>query len=71
MTQEQVLADYTIIETRYGLFTSVHPDGSEMVTSLTREECTWATENIHIPAMFGTFTGTTTIAGDAFVGGKL
>ena len=71
MTQEQVLAEYTIYESRFGLFISVHPDGTEMVTAGTREACTFATENIHIPHLFGTFTGTSSIVGDAFVGGKL
>ena len=71
MTQAEVLANYTIIKTRFGLYTSVHPDGTQMTTAATREACTFVTENIHIPCLFGTFTGTTTVVGEAFVGGKL
>lgn len=71
MTQAEVLANYTIVETRFELFTSVHPDGTQMVTAATREACASVTENIHIPSLFGTFTGVTAVVGEAFVGGKL
>ena len=62
---------YTIKETRYGLFTSITEDGTEMVTGLTREGVDWVTMNIHIPVLLGEFDGTTSEPRSSVVGGKL
>ena len=71
MTEQELLSSYTVKESRFGLFTSYKPDGEAMVTSATEKECRFATEMIHIPSLFGTFTGTTSVGSEAFVGGKL
>ena len=60
MTQEELTASYTVRETRYGLFTSSRPDGTDMVTAATEAACRLVTERIHIPYLCGTFTGTVT-----------
>jgi len=62
---------YEIIETRYGLFTSVTPDGKQLTTALTREACDYVTKNIRIPVLQGTWDGETSVVGSATVGGKL
>ena len=63
--------EYEIIETRYGLFISVTPDGTKLTTGLTREDVDYITANIRIPVLQGTFDGyeSTTYKGD--VDGKL
>ena len=63
--------DYTIVESRYGLFTSVLADGTEMTTALTEEACRFVTDNIRIPVMKGEYDGWTSTLGSAVVGGKL
>lgn len=62
---------YEIIESRYGLFTSVFADGTKGTTALTREACDFVTKNITIPVMRGEFDGETYVMGSAVVGGKL
>ena len=62
---------YKIVESRYGLFTSVFADGTNGTTALTREACEWVTNHIRIPAMRGEFDGTTSVMGKAVVDGKL
>ena len=62
---------YTIIESRYGLFTSVFADGTKGTTALTKEACDFVTKNIRIPVMRGEWDGATSIVGSATVGGKL
>ena len=62
---------YEIIETRYGLFTSVTPDGKQLTTALTREACDYVAKNIRIPVLQGTWDGETSVVGSATVGGKL
>lgn len=62
---------YEIVESRYGLFTSVFADGTPGTTALTKEACDWATTNIRIPVMRGEWDGTTSIMGKAVVDGKL
>lgn len=71
MTQQEMTDTFTIVKSRFGLYTSIDADGNAMVTALTEEACRSATVNIHIPSIFGTFEGTTTVSGSAFVGGKL
>ena len=63
--------DYTIVESRYGLFTSVLSDGTKMTTALTEEACRFVTDNIRIPVMKGTFDGSSSIVRSAVVDGKL
>ena len=62
---------YEIIESRYGLFTSVFADGTKGTTALTREACDWVTRNIRIPVMRGEWDGPTSTLGKATVDGKL
>ena len=63
--------DYDIVESRYGLFTSVLTDGTPMTTALTEEACRFVTDNIRIPVMKGKFDGFMSTLGSAVVGGKL
>ncbi len=64
--------DYSIQESRYGLFTSVlTSDGTRMVTGLTEEACRFCTDNIHIPVLNGTFDGWTSTPRTSVVAGKL
>tara|TARA_B100001559_G_C15917931_1_gene357319 strand:+ start:250 stop:504 length:255 start_codon:yes stop_codon:yes gene_type:complete len=63
--------DYDIVESRYGLYTSVLKDGTKMTTALTEEACRYVTDNIRIPVMKGVFDGWTSIMGKASVDGKL
>ena len=65
------LAKFTIEKSRFGLFTSIAPDGTRMVTGATEDSCRWATVNIHIPVMLGTFDGYTSISRSGVVSGKL
>ena len=62
---------YEIVESRYGLFTSVFADGTPGTTALTKEACDWVTTNIRIPVMRGEWDGTTSVMGKAVVDGKL
>lgn len=68
MTEQELLSSYTVKESRFTLFTSYKPDGEAMVTAATEEACRFATENIHIPSMFGTFRGGTSVGDVASVG---
>jgi len=63
--------EYTIEESRFGLFTSVLTDGTRMVTGMTEEAVRYCTDNIHIPVMQGTFDGWTSAPKVSVVGGKL
>ena len=65
------LMNFTVEESRYGLWTSVAPDGTRMVTAMTEEICKRVTETIHIPSLFDDPSVITTVTGSAFVGGKL
>lgn len=49
--------EYTIEESRFGLFTSVLTDGTRMVTGMTEESVRYCTDNIHIPVLKGEFDG--------------
>ena len=62
---------YTIIESRYGLFTSVFEDGTKGTTALTKEACDFVTKNIRIPVMRGEWDSATSIMVKAVVDGKL
>jgi len=62
---------YEIIESRYGLFTSVFANGDRGTTALTREACDYVTKNIRIPVMRGEWDGPTSTLGKATVHGKL
>ncbi len=62
---------YDIVESRYGLFTSVFKDGTKGTTALTRDACDFVTKNIRIPVMRGEFDGVTSVMGKAVVDGKL
>ena len=46
--------NYTIKKTRYGLYTSITDDGTEMVTGLTEDGVRFVTDEIHIPVLDGT-----------------
>ena len=65
------LAKFTIEKSRFGLFTSIAPDGTRMVTGMTEDACRWVTVNIHIPVLLGTFDGYSSEARSATVEGKL
>ena len=65
------MMNYTVRESRYGLFISVAPDGTEMITAMTEEACRYATDNIHIPVIFGEFDGYTSKQHSSVVDGKL
>ena len=62
---------YEIVESRYGLFTSVFKDGTKGTTALTREACDFVTKNIRIPVMRGEWDGPTSQLGKATVDYKL
>ena len=62
---------YTIVKSRYGLYTSVFADGTRGTTALTEEACDYVTRNIRIPVMRGEWNGVTSTLGKAVVGGKL
>ena len=62
---------FTIKKTRYGLYTSVADDGTEMVTGMTEDAVQWVTVNIHIPVLQGTFDGYTSSGYAGSVAGKL
>ena len=63
--------EYTIKQTRYGLYTSVLTDGTEMTTGLTKEGVRYVTDHIHIPVLKGEFDGWTSVGRSATVDGKL
>ena len=73
MTQAEVLANYTIIKTRFGLYTSVHPDGTQMTTAPLVppvRRAPWSPRT-SISLACSSFTGqglNCYIVGDAFVG---
>lgn len=71
MTQQEMTDGYTVEQSRFGLYTSVAPDGTRMVTALTEEACRSVTERIHIPSIYGTFEGYVSVGHSATVGGKL
>ena len=63
--------EYTIKESRFGLFTSYLEDGTAMVTGATEEACRFCTDHIHIPSLKGEFKGWTSTPRNATVFGKL
>lgn len=63
--------DFTVDESRFGLFTSYDKEGKGMVTSGSLEACVDATCRIQIPVILGTFDGYTSEARSSTVGGKL
>ena len=63
--------DYTIEQSRFGLYTSVLTDGTRMVCGLTEEGVRSVTDNVHIPVMKGEFTGYTSQGRSSVVAGKL
>lgn len=64
--------EYTVEESRYGLFTSIRiSDGTSMVTGLTEEACRLVTDTIHIPVLKGTYDGWTSTPRSSVVEGKL
>lgn len=70
LTREELM-NFMVDESRYGLFTSVAPDGSRMVTAMTEKICRRVTETIHIPSKFNCPSVTTVVVGSAYVSGKL
>ena len=62
---------YEIVQSRYGLYTSVFADGTRGTTALTEDACRYVTDNIRIPVMRGEWYGDTSTLGSAVVGGKL
>lgn len=63
--------DFTIDESRYGVFTSYKSDGTAMTSAGTQEGCLEATKTIRIPVLLGVFDGYEAIIGNATVDGKL
>lgn len=63
--------EYTIEESRFGLFTSVLQDGTRMVTGMTEEAVRYCTDHIHIPVIKGEFKGWTSAPKAGVVSGKL
>jgi len=63
--------EYTIEQSRFGLYTSVLTDGTRMVTGMTEESVQYCTDNIHIPVLKGEFDGWTSEPKAGVVGGKL
>jgi len=63
--------EFTIEQSRFGLYTSIDSDGNRMVTGLTREAVEFCTINIHIPVLQGTFDGYTSVPRSGVVAGKL
>ncbi len=63
--------NYTVKESRFGLFTSFDTDNNPMTTAMTEESCRFVTENIRIPVLQGTWDAHTSVLGDAVVTGKL
>jgi len=63
--------EYTIEESRFGLYTSVLHDGTRMVTGISEAAVRKCTDEIHIPVMQGTFDGWTSEPKAGVVGGKL
>ena len=59
------------MESRYGLFTSVLSDGTQMVTGLTEDAVRLVTDDIHIPVMKGEYDGFTSKPRSSVVEGKL
>ena len=62
---------YTLVKSRYGLYTSVLSDGTRMVTGMTEEGVRLVTDDIHIPVMKGEYDGFTSKPRSSVVGGKL
>lgn len=62
---------YTIVKSRYGLYTSIFTDGTRMVTGMTEEDVREITDTIHIPVMKGEYDGYTSIPRNGVVDGKL
>ena len=62
---------YTLVESRYGLYTSVLTDGTRMVTGMTEEGVRLVTDDIHIPVMKGEYDGFTSQPRRSVVEGKL
>ena len=71
MTKPKNDWSYTIEKSRYGLYTSVLKDGTQMTTALTEDACRYVTDNIRIPVLRGEYDGITSVMGTATVGGKL
>ena len=62
---------YTLVKSRYGLYTSVLTDGTRMVTGMTEDGVRQVTDHIHIPVMKGEFDGWTSQPRSSVVDGKL
>lgn len=62
---------YTLVKSRYGLYTSVLSDGTQMVTGLTEDAVRLVTDDIHIPVMKGEYNGFTSEPRSSVVDGKL
>ena len=63
--------DYTIEESRFGLFISTKTDGTDMITSGTLDSCIRATNEVHIPVLLNCFEGYTSEPRSSTVYGKL
>jgi len=62
---------YTIVKSKYGLYTSVLSDGTHMVTGMTEEGVRLVTDDIHIPVIKGEYDGWTSKPHNGIVDGKL
>ena len=65
------LEDYRIEQNRFKLFISYDKQNVPMVTSLTEDNCRFATENIFLPVRHGTYHLPVRAMNDGRVGGKL
>jgi hypothetical protein len=71
VTYEHLDITFTVKESRFGLFTSVKDDGTNMITALTEDACVRATKDVHIPVLLGCFEGYTSEPRSSTVYGKL
>ena len=62
---------YTLVKSRYGLYTSVLSDGTRMVTGMTEEAVRLVTDDIYIPVMKGDYDGFTSRPHRSVIDGKL
>ena len=65
------LEDYYIKQNRFKLYISFDSKDVPMVTSLTEDNCRYATENIFLPVRHGTYQLPVRAVNSGVVGGKL
>lgn len=72
-TLQETQTDWTYIiqKSRFGLYTSVLTNGTQMVTGPTEDAVRYVTDEIHIPVMKGEYDGWTSQPRIGVVEGKL